>query len=327
MREPHFWTVTEKRSRAAAPVLKLLMTPLSMLYRRAGENRIAKTTPVDAGIPVVCIGNLTLGGAGKTPVTAAARAYYASKGARAASLSRGYRGSLAGPTHVDTATHTAGEVGDEPLMLAATGEAWISKDRPTGAQAMKAAGVQIVIMDDGHQNPTLKKSLSIVVIDATNPFGNGHIFPKGPLRERIADGLARADGVVLMGDGERPEELSAFKGVVLRARLAPLAPLPPGRYVAFAGIGRPERFFDSLQAQPGVELSEAMPFPDHHTFQPSDLSFLMKLSKERDAQLVTTDKDHVRLPPEMKGRVMRASVEAKFEDEAAFHALLDRVLA
>ncbi|RYG24536.1 MAG: tetraacyldisaccharide 4'-kinase [Burkholderiales bacterium] len=327
MREPHFWTVTDKRSRASAPVLKLLMTPLSMLYRRAGENRIAKTTPIDAGIPVICIGNLTLGGAGKTPVTAAVRAYLSRKGARVASLSRGYRGSLAGPTRVDALKNTAAEVGDEPLMLAATGEAWISKDRPAGAQAMKADGVQVAIMDDGHQNPTLKKSLSIVVIDATNPFGNGHIFPKGPLRERVADGLARADAVVLMGDGPVPDALADFKGVVLHAHLAPLASLPPGRYVAFAGIGRPERFFDSLQAQPGIELSEAMPFPDHHAFQPSDLSFLMKLSKERDAQLVTTDKDHVRLPADVKGRVMRASVEAKFEDEAAFHALLNRVLA
>jgi len=327
MREPHFWTVTDKRSRAAAPVLKLLMTPLSMIYRRAGANRIAKATPVDAGLPVVCIGNLTLGGAGKTPVTAAVRAYFASKGARAASLSRGYRGSLIGPAQVDALTNASAEVGDEPLMLAATGEAWISKDRPAGARAMKAAGVEIVIMDDGHQNPTLKKSLSIVVIDATNPFGNGHIFPKGPLRERVADGLARADAVVLMNDGERPAALDGFKGVVLRARLAPLAPLPLGRYVAFAGIGRPERFFESLQAQPGVELSEAAPYPDHHAFLPSDISYLMKLAKERDAQLVTTDKDHVRLSPEVKGRVMRASVEAKFEDEAALHALLDRVLA
>lgn len=327
MREPHFWTVTEKRSRASAPVVKLLMTPLSMIYRWAGQNRIAKATPVDAGVPVICIGNLTLGGAGKTPVTATVRAYFERKGARVASLSRGYRGSLVGPARVDSATHTAAEVGDEPLMLSALGEAWISKDRPAGALAMKAAGVQVVIMDDGHQNPTLKKTLSIVVIDATNPFGNGHIFPKGPLRERVADGLARADAVVLMGDGDVPDALAAFKGVVLRAHLAPLAQLPPGRYVAFAGIGKPERFFDSLQAQPGVELSEGVPFPDHHAFQPSDLSFLMKLAKERDAQLVTTDKDHVRLPAEMKGRVMRASVEAKFEDEAALHALLDRVLA
>lgn len=327
MREPHFWTVQDKRSRAAAPMTKLLLTPLSMLYRWAGRRRIATTAPEDAGLPVICIGNLTLGGAGKTPVAAAARSHFAAKRLRAASLSRGYRGSLTGVHRVDAAGHAFSQTGDEPLMLAASGEAWIAKNRPEGARAMKTDGVEVIIMDDGHQNPSLRKSLSIVVIDASNPFGNGFVFPKGPLRERIADGLSRADAVVLMGAGDAPDALKGFRGPVLRARLAPLAPLPPGRYIAFAGIGRPERFFDSLQKQPGVELAEGVPFPDHHAFTPSDLSYLMKLSTERDARLVTTDKDFVRLPQAMRANVLRASVVAAFEDEAAFGALLDRVLS
>ncbi|MFT3724908.1 MAG: tetraacyldisaccharide 4'-kinase [Hyphomonadaceae bacterium] len=327
MREPHFWTVQDKRSRASAPMIKLLLTPLSMIYRRAGQNRIEKAVPEDAGLPVICIGNLTLGGAGKTPVTAAVRKHFAGKGVRAASLSRGYRGTLKGAHRVDAVRHAYTETGDEPLMLAAFGEAWISKDRPAGARAMRADGVQLIVMDDGHQNPSLKKSMSIVVIDASNPFGNGHIFPKGPLRERISDGLARADAVVLMGNGETPPALRDFRGTILRAYLAPLAPLPPGRYIAFAGIGRPERFFDSLQAQPGVELADSVPFPDHHAFTPSDISYLMKLSTERNARLVTTDKDFVRLPQDLKTKVLRASVEAKFDDPAAFASLLDRVLA
>lgn len=326
MREPYFWQVTDKRSRASAPMTKLLLTPLSMLYRHVGARRIRTTIPEDAGLPVVCIGNLTLGGTGKTPVTEIVRAHYASKGLHVGSLSRGYRGSLEGPVRVDTGLHTAAEVGDEPLMLSASGESWISKDRVAGARAMKAAGVQLIVMDDGHQNPTLKKALSLVVIDSSNAFGNGHVFPKGPLRERIADGLARADGVVLMGDGETPATLTVFSGPVLRARLVSLAPLPPGRYVAFAGIGRPARFFDALQKQPGVELSEGAPYPDHHMFTPHDLKFLMKLAAERNAQLVTTDKDHVRLPADMQAKVMRASVKAQFEDPPALAALLDTVL-
>ncbi len=325
MREPYFWRVTDKRSRAAAPMSKLLMTPLSMLYRYAGQRRIRTTTPVDAGLPVVCIGNLTLGGAGKTPVTEIVRAHYTAKGLRAASLSRGYRGSLEGAHRVDPTRHTAGEVGDEPLMLSASGESWISVDRPVGARAMKADGVQLIVMDDGHQNPTLKKDLSVVVIDAGNPFGNGHVFPKGPLRERVSDGLARADGVVLMGDGDIPEALAVFAGPVLRARLVSLAPLPPGRYVAFAGIGRPARFFDALQKQPGVDLAEGAPYPDHHMFTSDDLDFLMKLATERNAQLVTTDKDHVRLPAGMKAKVLRSSVRAQFDDPTALAALLDTV--
>jgi tetraacyldisaccharide 4'-kinase len=327
MREPHFWTVTDKRTRAAAPMTKLLLSPVAMLYRWAGARRIALAQPFDSGLPVICIGNLTLGGAGKTPVTDVVRRHFTTRGLRAASLSRGYRGSLEGAHRVDPARHTSGEVGDEPLMLSMSGESWISKDRPEGARAMKADGVQLIVMDDGHQNPTLKKSLSIVVIDASNPFGNGHIFPKGPLRERVADGLSRAQGVVMMGEGEMPQQLAGFKGAVLRAKLEPLAQLAAGRYIAFAGIGRPSRFFDSLQAQAGVELSEGVPYPDHHAFQPSDLSFLMKLATERDAKLVTTDKDYVRLPADMKDKVLRASVAAKFEDEAALARLLDRVRA
>jgi tetraacyldisaccharide 4'-kinase len=325
MREPYFWTVTDKRSRASAPMTKLLLSPLAMAYRLAGERRIRTTVPDDVGIPVVCIGNLTLGGAGKTPVTEIVRAHYTRNGLRAASLSRGYKGSLEGAHRVDPSRHIFGEVGDEPLMLSASGETWVSKDRPAGARTMKADGVQLIVMDDGHQNPTLKKSLSIVVIDAGNPFGNGHVLPKGPLREPVAAGLSRADAVVLMGDGEIPEALSSFTGPILRARLASTAPLPPGKYVAFAGIGRPARFFDALRTQPGVELAEGAPYPDHHAFTSYDIDFLMKLAADHDARLVTTDKDHVRLPAAMKDKVTRASVKAVFEDEEALARLLDRV--
>jgi tetraacyldisaccharide 4'-kinase len=210
-------------------------------------------------------------------------------------------------------------------MLAAHGEAWISKDRPAGARTMKADGVEVVVMDDGHQNPALKKALSIVVIDASAPFGSRHVFPKGPLREPIARGFARADAVILMGEGERPAELVAFSGPVLRARLEPLARLAPGKYVAFAGIGRPERFFDGLRNMDGVVLEEAVAYPDHYVFRNADLEFLRKLAAERDAQLIATDKDHVRLPQGIKPKVLRASVEARFEDEAALSALLSRV--
>jgi tetraacyldisaccharide 4'-kinase len=325
MREPHFWRNYDPRSRDSAPVTRLLLTPLSLAYSWAGKRRIERATPADVGLPVICVGNLTLGGAGKTPVTAAVRGWLCARGVRAASLSRGYGGREEGPVKVEVGKQTAAEVGDEPVMLAALGEAWIAKDRVAGAKAMKAAGVQMVVMDDGHQNPTVKKALSIVVIDAAEPFGNGHVFPKGPLREPVARGLARADAIVLMGEGETPEELKNCSKPILRARLAPLAKLAPGHYVAFAGIGRPERFFDGLHDMEGVELVEAVPYPDHHAFTVSDIDYLKKVASERDARLITTDKDHVRLPAEMKPIVIRASVEARFEDEAALAALLSRV--
>jgi tetraacyldisaccharide 4'-kinase len=327
MRDPYFWRVTDKRSRASAPMTKLLLTPASVLYRWAGARRLRTTIPEDVGIPIVCIGNVTVGGAGKTPVTELVRAYFNAKGLRAASLSRGYRGRLEGAHRVDPSRHTAADVGDEPLMLSASGESWISKDRALGARAMKADGVQLIVMDDGHQNPTLKKKLSLVVVDASNPFGNGHIFPKGPLREPIANSLERADGVILMGEGETHPALEGLAKPILRAKLVPLAPLPVGRYVAFAGIGRPDRFFDALRKQPGVELFEGAPYPDHHMFTTHDINFLMKLAAGYNAQLVTTDKDHVRLPADVKPRVMRSSVKAAFKDETALASLLDGALA
>jgi tetraacyldisaccharide 4'-kinase len=304
---------------------KLFLTPAAMAYAWAGKRRLRHATPVDVGIPVVCVGNLTMGGAGKTPLTAAVRKYLVNKGFRAASLSRGYGGAEDGPLKVDPAKHTAKDVGDEPLMLAGSGEAWISKDRLAGARAMVSDGVHAIVMDDGHQNPSLKKIISFVVIDASLPFGNRHVFPKGPLREPIAFGLSRADAVILMGEGDAPPELKSFHKPILRAKLVPVGKLVPGRYIAFAGIGRPERFFDALQRMPGVELSEAVPYPDHHMFEQADLDYLMKLVTERGARLITTDKDHVRLPANMKQTVLRASVEAKFEDEAAFNTLLSRI--
>jgi tetraacyldisaccharide 4'-kinase len=326
MREPYFWRDLPKGSRARAPMLRLLLTPVAMAYANAGANRLKKTAPGDPGLPVICVGNLTLGGAGKTPVSADIRRRLSAMGKRVGTLSRGYGGSLDGPVRVDAKTHTAKEVGDEPLMLAGSGEAWISKDRLAGAIAMREAGLQAVVMDDGHQNPTVKKAASIVVIDAREPFGNGFVFPKGPLREPVARGLARADAVVLMGDGEAPGQLASFKGPVLRGKLVPTAPPDPGTYVAFAGIGRPERFFDALKATPGIELSEAAPYPDHHPYEKSDLDFLMKLAAERKARLITTEKDHVRLSPEMRMRVAVAKVEARIENGSELDALLARAL-
>jgi tetraacyldisaccharide 4'-kinase len=326
MHEPGFWRDLDPRSRQAAPVLRLLLTPAAMAYAWAGKRRIEQAEPYDPQIPVVCIGNLTLGGAGKTPVTAHVRTLLSARGFRAASLSRGYGGSEAGPLCIDPGAHTVAQVGDEPLMLAQSGETWISRDRAAGAKAMREAGVAAIVLDDGHQNPSVAKSLSLVVIDATDPFGNRHVFPKGPLREPIAVGLARAQAVILMGDGEVPAQLGVFNKPILRARLAPREAAPQGRHVAFAGIGRPERFFDALRAQ-GVELADAIPYPDHHMFTTGDIRYLDALAAKRDAMLITTEKDLMRLPAEVRARVRVAPVAAVFEDPAALDALLPRRLA
>lgn len=272
-------------------------------------------------MPVICIGNLTTGGAGKTPVTEAVRAQLSAGGLRAASLSRGHGGSARGPLKVDAALHGFRETGDEPWLLAASGEAWIGRDRPDAARAMAADGVQVIVMDDGHQNPSLVKDLSLVVIDAGAPFGNGHVLPKGPLREPVAEGLARADAVVLVGDGPVPGAVAKSGKPVLRAALVPAAPPPTGPLVAFAGIGRPEKFFDSLTAA-GAVLADAIPYPDHHPYSAGEIVYLQRHADDLGARLVTTSKDHVRLPEAARSAVTAWPVTLSFDDMAALDAVL-----
>jgi tetraacyldisaccharide 4'-kinase len=323
MREPHFWQVTDRRAREGAPLTRALLTPLGWLYASAGARRIARTVPFEAGVPVVGVGNLTLGGAGKTPVARAVRARLAGMGLSPATLSRGHGGRLRGPLAVDPQLHAAADVGDEPLLLAQDGAAWISRDRPAGARAMVASGVTAIVMDDGHQNPSLAKTLSLVVIDAARPFGNGCVFPAGPLREPVAVGLARADAVVLMGDGE--VALPGFSGPVLRAHLAPLRAPPEGPLLAFAGIGRPAKFFDALTAQ-GAQVVDAVSFADHHPFTDAELSTLADLARTHNARLITTEKDLMRLSPHWRAQVAAWPVEAVFDEAAALDDLLARAV-
>lgn len=304
MREPAFWHELDRKSRRSAPLTRLLLTPLAMIYAAAGARRIRKTTPLKVDIPVICIGNLTVGGTGKTPVVQTLRAALAEQGVRAASLSRGYKGRLKGPVRVDISLHSAADVGDEPLMLAASGEAWIGADRVSAAKAMQSEGVDVILMDDGHQNPSLFKDISIIVIDGGNPCGNGFVFPKGPLREPISEGLARADAVLIMGDLlATVPDLDTFKGPVVETRMTPTAAAPEGPLVAFAGIGRPQKFFDTL-TDAGGTLADAIPFPDHHTFSDNDLTYLRTLAAERKARLITTEKDFVRLSSAQRDEVL-----------------------
>ncbi len=321
MRAPEFWSAhASGRDRAA--VLRALLTPVSWAYAWAGACRIKMTVPLHAPIPVICIGNLTLGGAGKTPL---ARAIRAKLGAHAHTLSRGYGGRIAGPLRV-TPDMGWREVGDEPLLHAADGPAWIARDRVAGALAAANAGAHAIIMDDGFQNPSLSKDVSVVAVDAGFGVGNGDVFPAGPLREHLPGALARADAIVIIGDGERPDWLADFNRPVLRATLTPTGAPPAGPLVAFAGLARPEKFFETLAAL-GANLEETIPFPDHHPFQFDELNFLQQLAQERAATLITTEKDAVRLSPEWRARVSVLPVTAKFADEAALDALLAPIQA
>lgn len=329
---PRWWYVREG---APAPVTRALLRPLSWIWAAVTARRIARTTPVDAGAPVVCVGNLTVGGTGKTPVVRELLRRLNARGVAAHGLSRGYGGSLAGPLRVDPARHGAAEVGDEPLMLARDAPMWVARDRAAGAAAAAAAGASAIVMDDGHQNPTLAKALSVVVVDAETrggewPFGDGAVFPAGPMREPLKAGLARADAVVLLApaDLEAPDpELLALFGEtpVLVARLEPAAPPPAGPQVGFAGVGKPWKVERALKAA-GCELADFAPFPDHMAYGEGVLKLLAERATQYGAGLVTTEKDWVRLPPAWRGRVTAWPVRAKFEDEAALDALLARAL-
>jgi tetraacyldisaccharide 4'-kinase len=322
MRPPEFWNA-EVSGRDAAPVLRAALAPISWLYAAAAAHRIASQRPRSVAAPVMCVGNLTMGGAGKTPVTRALRAML---GEGAHTLSRGYGGRLPGPLRV-TPDMDAREVGDEPLLHAADGPAWIARDRFAGAAAAVAAGAHAIIMDDGFQNPSLHKDLSLVVVDAAAGVGNASVFPAGPLRERLADGLSRAHAVIFLhnhqGDADetRPDWLAAYQGPVLHARLVASAAPPHEPLIAFAGIARPEKFFDMLAAS-GADLAETAPYPDHHQFTDDDLDWLLRLADERGARLITTEKDAARLPPSFRERCAVFPVIARFDDPAAIDTLI-----
>jgi len=321
---PRWWYVREG---APAPVTRALLKPVSWIWGAATARRIAHAKPVDPGVPVICVGNLTVGGAGKTPVVR--ELLRRLPGAQA--LARGYGGSEAGPLRVDPARHTAAQVGDEPLMMAKDAPVWIARDRAAGALAAARAGARVIIMDDGHQNPSVKKALSIVVVDGETrdgawPLGDGSVFPAGPMREPLAKGLARADAVVLMMPADLAEPdpalLRAFRDKpVLIARLDPAEAPPQGPQVGFAGIGMPWKVERALKAA-GCELKDFVPFPDHFAYDAAALKLVADRAELFDAGLVTTEKDWVRLPSDWRARVTAWPVRATFEDEIALERLL-----
>lgn len=327
MRPPEFWRA-DASGRDAGHALRALLTPLSWCYAWAAAERERRIAPKHAPVPVLCVGNLTVGGAGKTPLSRTLRHRL---GPHAHTLSRGYGGRIAGPLRV-TEDMEAREVGDEPLLHARDGPAWIAADRVAGARAAAAAGAHAIVMDDGFQNPTLHKDLSLLAVDAGYGIGNGQVFPAGPMREPLRRGLARADAVVLMhngapeADAARPAWLADFEKPVLHARIEPAGIAPDAELVAFAGLARPEKFFDTLAAM-GVKLADAVPFADHHLYTDEEMVELAQLAADRGAQLITTEKDVVRLSRPWRERVAVLPVKARFSDAPALDALLAPILS
>ncbi|WP_312735243.1 tetraacyldisaccharide 4'-kinase [Brevundimonas sp.] len=329
---PRWWYVRDSNH---ARLTRTVLKPLGWLWAGVTARRIARAAPVDPGCAVVSVGNLTVGGSGKTPVAREILRLLRATGVEAHGLSRGYGGRLEGPIRVDPAAHTADDVGDEPLMLAQGSPVWIARDRVAGARAAAAGGAQALVLDDGHQNPALKKTVSLIVVDGETrgdewPFGDGSVFPSGPMREPLKAGLARADAVVIMlptdVEAADPELLAVFADLpVFVARLTPEGPPLSGPQVGFAGIAKPWKVERSLKAA-GCDLVDFVPFPDHAAYSAETMRFLTDRAAVYDAGLVTTEKDWVRLTPEQRADVTAWPVVARFEDEAAFTAFLtDRI--
>jgi tetraacyldisaccharide 4'-kinase len=318
MKTPAFWN--------SQNLISYLLLPFSWIYGAAALLRQRLAKPTHLPVPVICVGNLTAGGAGKTPVALYIGARLKQKGIKAFFLTRGYGGSFAGPVQVDPAVHASSEVGDEPLLLAKVLPTIVAKDRLRGADFAIAQGAEAIIMDDGLQNPALAKSLSLLVIDGIYGFGNGRLLPAGPLREPVKSGIQRADAIIFIAPAPIPIAINAMP--ILFARVAPT----PGREVlagkkllAFCGLALPEKFFFTL-SQLGGQVVEKKAFADHHPYTKNELATLTARAKALEATLVTTAKDAVRLPPEFLLQVTVVDISLLMEETQALDALLNQAM-
>ena len=307
-----------------------LLAPISCAVAAASRHRIARPPAYSSKIPVVCIGNINVGGTGKTPTVIALTQRLAQTGTTPHIVSRGYGGTNPGPVRVNERLHTAADVGDEPLLLSAFAPTWVSRNRATGVRMAENDGAGMILLDDGFQNPSVAKDFSIVVVDATYGFGNARVMPAGPLRETLTDGLARADILLSIGpDHAQQKFLDTWKKEInCRHITADLVPLATGmdwqdlKVLAFAGIGHPEKFFQTLRGL-GANIVDAKPLDDH---QPLNAALLKRLETEADrlgAQLVTTEKDATRLPAEFRQNVLTLPVRLQIDDWSELDAALN----
>jgi tetraacyldisaccharide 4'-kinase len=324
MREPAFWWQPDTGRR---------LEPLGMIYGAVAAARMRKRGQ-RAGVPVICLGNLTVGGAGKTPAALTVAQILHAAHERPFFLSRGYGGRLAGPLRVNPSLHRAADVGDEPLLLARLAPAVVARDRFAGAQFAQYAGASVIVMDDGLQNPGLVKDLSIIVVDGRRGIGNGRIIPAGPLRAPLSAQLERAQALIIVGPDERAADIvkraQQNGSKIFRARLEPdrgiIAAIGKRKVLAFAGIGNPDKFFATL-AEAGAAVAERIAFDDHHRFTADEAKDLLSRARQDNLMLVTTEKDLMRLAgdPELTALAEHTNalpVRLVVEDQDQFRQLV-----
>ena len=329
MREPKFWW-------RKPGLLARLLSPFALCYGAIAAARMRRAGAV-AGIPIICVGNFTHGGTGKTPTALTIARLLGEAGEKPFFLTRGYGGRLTGPARVDPSLHQATDVGDEPLLLAKRAPTIVAADRVAGARLAREAGASVIVMDDGLQNPSLRKDFSIAVIDAPRGIGNGQVFPAGPLRAPLPAQMRHCNAVLMVGKGQNADDLAAGlrHAPLLHGRLDPdpqtTKALARKKVLAFAGIGDPEKFFSTLAAA-GIEAASEMSFPDHHHYTRADAeSILQRCDAERLAP-VTTEKDLVRLTGEdeiiarLCARAQALPVTLVVEEEEALRNLLRQTL-
>ena len=330
MKAPRFWYnapfVTSWKS--------TMLRPLSRLYQNATARRVVKPALVRASCPVICVGNLNAGGTGKTPTVIALGEEAFALGVSPVIISRGYGGALKGPVRVDPSRHKAQEVGDEPLLLSAFASTIVAKDRVDGIALAETLKPDLILLDDGFQDPSVEKTKSLVVVDAKKGFGNGLCIPAGPLREPVAQGLLRADAIMSIGPKTTQDSFAAlWTGQIPCPHItAALNPLATGvdwskeKYVAFAGIGHPEKFFKTLDNL-GARLVHREVLSDHAKLSTALLKRLKTIANVEDAQLVTTEKDAVRLPQSFRSEIVTLPVRLFVDDRMFLRKFLQDALS
>ena len=322
MREPGFW-------HGPASLNAHLLKPLGALYGAIAAQRMHRSG-MNAGIPVFCVGNYGVGGAGKTPTVLALAKLMRELGETPVVLSRGYGGEARGPVKVDPSRHSASQVGDEPLMLAGHVPVVVSRKRADGVPLARSQGATVILMDDGFQSPAIVKDACLIVIDGKRGLGNGQVFPAGPLRAPLAPQLARTDALLVIGDGRAADpvarEISAQGKPVLSAHLRPdaaqVAALQGRRVLAFAGIGDPARFFETLRTS-GIEVAGERAFADHHPYSPAEIEALLSDARRDGLTLVTTEKDLARLRSDDRAKqIMPFAVTLEFDDPVQWRKLV-----